>query len=186
MPDAPRQARQTGTRRGLSPDLLVRSVGSCAPRSTAGARPHRRLRRHRTRDASAPPEAHWAASRLWRCAALCARCRHARVAPPAARRGAVRRSQARPANFGAASQWNPTCTARRFRAMSENLALSLTATATEHGPRPALLSDGTAMTYAELDVASARVARLMSQRGLRCGDRVGIMLPNVPAFAVAY
>jgi acyl-CoA synthetase (AMP-forming)/AMP-acid ligase II len=42
------------------------------------------------------------------------------------------------------------------------------------------------MTDAELDVASARMARLLERRGLGPGDRVGVMLPNVPEFAVAY
>jgi long-chain acyl-CoA synthetase len=70
--------------------------------------------------------------------------------------------------------------------MSENLALNLTAAAWEHGPRPALLFDGIAMTYAEVDDASARMARLLRGRGVEPGDRVGIMLPNVPEFAVAY
>ena len=42
------------------------------------------------------------------------------------------------------------------------------------------------MTYAELDDATARVAGLLRERGLEPGDRVGIMLPNVPQFAFAY
>jgi long-chain acyl-CoA synthetase len=71
-------------------------------------------------------------------------------------------------------------------AMSENLALNLTATAREQGARPALLLGGAATTYAELDDASARMARLLRHRGVRPGDRVGIMVPNVPEFAVAY
>jgi long-chain acyl-CoA synthetase len=70
--------------------------------------------------------------------------------------------------------------------MSENLALNLTASAWEQGPRPALLFDGAAMTYTELDDASARMARLLRAQGVQPGDRVGIMLPNVPEFAVAY
>jgi long-chain acyl-CoA synthetase len=42
------------------------------------------------------------------------------------------------------------------------------------------------MTFNELDDASARIAGLVRDRGVRPGDRVAIMLPNVPAFAVAY
>jgi len=42
------------------------------------------------------------------------------------------------------------------------------------------------ITYAELDAASARVAATLRARGLNPGDRVGIMLPNVPQFAVVY
>jgi long-chain acyl-CoA synthetase len=39
--------------------------------------------------------------------------------------------------------------------------------------------DNAAMTYRALDEASARVAGLLHERGLKPGDRVGIMMPNV-------
>ena len=42
------------------------------------------------------------------------------------------------------------------------------------------------ITYAELDERSARVAGLLRERGLEPGDRVGVMLPNVPEFPIAY
>jgi long-chain acyl-CoA synthetase len=42
------------------------------------------------------------------------------------------------------------------------------------------------LTYAELDERSARLATLLRERGLQPGDRVGVMLPNVPEFPVAY
>jgi long-chain acyl-CoA synthetase len=42
------------------------------------------------------------------------------------------------------------------------------------------------LTYAELDDRSARLATLLRERGLRPGDRVGVMLPNVPEFPIAY
>jgi long-chain acyl-CoA synthetase len=70
--------------------------------------------------------------------------------------------------------------------MSENLAGNLTATASEHGDRVALRLDGVTVTYAQLDEASARLASLLRRRGVQPGDRVGIMLPNVPEFAVVY
>jgi long-chain acyl-CoA synthetase len=70
--------------------------------------------------------------------------------------------------------------------MSENLALNLTATVWEQGDRTAVTLDEVALTYAELGERSARMAHLLRQRGLRAGDRVGVMLPNVPEFAVAY
>src|SRR5262245_24581799 len=43
-----------------------------------------------------------------------------------------------------------------------------------------------ALTYAELDERSARLAMLLEARGLQQGDRVGVMLPNVPEFPIAY
>jgi long-chain acyl-CoA synthetase len=37
-----------------------------------------------------------------------------------------------------------------------------------------------------IDEASARVARLLKDKGLEPGDRVGVMLPNVPYFPIVY
>ena len=42
------------------------------------------------------------------------------------------------------------------------------------------------MTYAELEAATRRVAGLLRAHGVEAGDRVAIMLPNVPEFASAY
>jgi long-chain acyl-CoA synthetase len=39
--------------------------------------------------------------------------------------------------------------------------------------------------YAELDQATARVAGLLHELGVKPGDAVGVMLPNVPYFAFA-
>src|SRR3954454_8120394 len=70
--------------------------------------------------------------------------------------------------------------------MSGNLARILTDTAERHGDRPALKLDDTVVTYAQLNEGAARVAGLLKAKGLEPGDRVGIMLPNVPYFAVVY
>jgi len=70
--------------------------------------------------------------------------------------------------------------------MSANLAENLTTTAERHGDRVALKLDDAAVTYAQLDGATAHVAGLLRERGVQPGDRVGIMLPNVPYFAVVY
>ncbi len=70
--------------------------------------------------------------------------------------------------------------------MSGNLATILTNSAAEHGDRLALKLDDAEFTYALLDEASARVATMLKAKGLQPGDRVGIMLPNVPYFPVAY
>ena len=45
---------------------------------------------------------------------------------------------------------------------------------------------GVELSYGELDERSARLAALLRKRGLEPGDRVGVMLPNVPEFPVAY
>src|SRR3954470_7885444 len=70
--------------------------------------------------------------------------------------------------------------------MSGNLATILTDSAVAHGDRLALRLDDAEFTYKLLDEASARVATLLKAKGMQPGDRVGIMLPNVPYFPVAY
>src|SRR3954454_4258695 len=46
--------------------------------------------------------------------------------------------------------------------------------------------DDTEVNWQAVDEGSARVAGLLKQKGFEPGDRVGIMLPNVPYFPVAY
>jgi long-chain acyl-CoA synthetase len=70
--------------------------------------------------------------------------------------------------------------------MSGNLAAILTESAQRHADRTALKLDDTTVSYAMLDEGSARVAGLLKSKGMEPGDRVGIMLPNVPYFALAY
>lgn len=67
-----------------------------------------------------------------------------------------------------------------------NLASNLADTARAHAGRVAVRVGDAAMTYRELDEASARVARFLHERGLKPGDRVGVMLPNVAEFPVVY
>ncbi|HSP38006.1 MAG TPA: long-chain fatty acid--CoA ligase [Frankiaceae bacterium] len=70
--------------------------------------------------------------------------------------------------------------------MSNNLASLLTDAAEKHGDRPAVRLDDTTLTFDQLNGASAQVAGLLRSKGISPGDRVGIMLPNVPYFPVAY
>ena len=51
--------------------------------------------------------------------------------------------------------------------------------------RPAMLCFGSAMTYATLGQQARALAAWLQAEGLAKGDRVAIMLPNVPAYAVA-
>jgi len=67
-----------------------------------------------------------------------------------------------------------------------NLATNLTAMTAQHAERQALLFAGSALSYRELDDSSARVATLLGTLGFVPGDRVGVMLPNVPEFASVY
>jgi long-chain acyl-CoA synthetase len=67
-----------------------------------------------------------------------------------------------------------------------NLAQNLTRTAKEHGGRPAVRLDDVVLTYDDLLDGARRVAGLLRSRGVGPGDRVGIVLPNVPAFPVLF
>ncbi|WP_354698403.1 Long-chain-fatty-acid--CoA ligase [Paraconexibacter sp. AEG42_29] len=70
--------------------------------------------------------------------------------------------------------------------MSDSLATFLVDSAARDPDHPALQLDDFVMTYAELDVATQHVAGMLSAKGIGPGDRVGVMLPNVPHFAIAY
>ena len=62
------------------------------------------------------------------------------------------------------------------------LVSTLSTTTATYGDRPAIRMDDEVMTYRELSEAAARVAGAIRRHGLRPGDRVGLVLPNVPAF----
>nr|MBA2630740.1 AMP-binding protein [Thermoleophilaceae bacterium] len=70
--------------------------------------------------------------------------------------------------------------------MSDNLAGILTETAAAHGDHTAFKLDDVELTYAVLEGSAARIATLLAARGLDPGDRVGLMLPNVPYFPAIY
>ncbi|MFH9590736.1 long-chain fatty acid--CoA ligase [Streptomyces luteogriseus] len=67
-----------------------------------------------------------------------------------------------------------------------NLAQFLVETAARQPERPALRLGADTTTYAELDERSARAAALLRAAGVQPGDRVALMLPNVPEFVVLY
>jgi long-chain acyl-CoA synthetase len=67
-----------------------------------------------------------------------------------------------------------------------NLATVLTETARRHPRREALRRGRRRVSYTELDRASGQVARRLAADGIRPGDRVALMLPNVPEFVAAY
>ncbi|MEH3064165.1 AMP-binding protein [Methylobacterium sp. D54C] len=56
---------------------------------------------------------------------------------------------------------------------------------TDFADRPAMLCFGSTMTYATLGQQARDLAAWLRGQGLAKGDRVAIMLPNVPAYAVA-
>jgi long-chain acyl-CoA synthetase len=70
--------------------------------------------------------------------------------------------------------------------MSANLATFLTESAARDGDHIAIKLDDTEVSYALLDEGSKRVAGILREKGVEAGDRVGIMLPNVPYFPIVY
>ena len=67
-----------------------------------------------------------------------------------------------------------------------NLASILSASAERSPDSPAIRLGEVELSYAELDDRSARLATLLREKGMQPGDRVGVMLPNVPEFPVSY
>ncbi len=67
-----------------------------------------------------------------------------------------------------------------------NLSLKLVESARNFPDRIALRCDDLSYTFAEFDAAAARVATFLDREGIEPGDRVGLMLPNSPVFALAY
>ncbi len=70
--------------------------------------------------------------------------------------------------------------------MGLNLASLLTASAERSPDAPAIRLGEAELSYAELDDRSARLATLLDEKGVGQSDRMGVMLPNVPDFPVAY
>ncbi|MBA2509703.1 MAG: long-chain fatty acid--CoA ligase [Nocardioidaceae bacterium] len=66
------------------------------------------------------------------------------------------------------------------------LAHNLTKTADQHADRPAIRLDDAVLTYAELQDAAQRVTAMLKARGIGPGDRVGLVLPNVPHFPILF
>jgi long-chain acyl-CoA synthetase len=67
-----------------------------------------------------------------------------------------------------------------------NLAEILTQAARRFGDRAAIKLDAIELSYGSLDAAASAVADLVRGAGVGPGDRVGLMLPNVPYFPIVY
>jgi long-chain acyl-CoA synthetase len=67
-----------------------------------------------------------------------------------------------------------------------NLAQTILDAGQDDPDHIAVKLDDTEMSYAMLDGATAHVVGLLHEHGVKPGDRVGIMLPNVPYFPICY
>ena len=70
--------------------------------------------------------------------------------------------------------------------LNPNLAMLLSESAEKFPERTAIRLDDVAIPYAGLEQTSKLVAGLLRSKGIESGDRVGIMLPNVPHFPMVY
>ena len=67
-----------------------------------------------------------------------------------------------------------------------NIARNLERARLFYPRKTALLFEGRAYTYLELDEKVNRLANGLQALGIRRGDRVALFLPNIPAFVIAY
>jgi long-chain acyl-CoA synthetase len=67
-----------------------------------------------------------------------------------------------------------------------NLALLLEESAHNHDERPVLISESQRVNYDQLDRAVNAVAHFLKQTGVGKGDKVALMLPNIPGFFYCY
>jgi len=70
--------------------------------------------------------------------------------------------------------------------MKFNLAVTLRETASATPGKAVAIYEGGQLSYGELDELSDRLAAGLEIAGLRPGDRVGLQLPNIPQFLIAY
>ncbi len=70
--------------------------------------------------------------------------------------------------------------------MNFNLAVILRETALSSPDRPVTLFAGSQMSYRELDELSDRLAAFLLSRGVTPGTPIGLQLPNIPQFVIAY
>jgi long-chain acyl-CoA synthetase len=66
-----------------------------------------------------------------------------------------------------------------------NLCSPLEHAAAGHPDHAALRMDDLVLSYAQFRDAAGRARSLLTSAGVEPGDRIGLMLPNVPAFAIA-
>src|SRR3954451_1883371 len=70
--------------------------------------------------------------------------------------------------------------------MSLNLATMLRESAAAYPDKPVALYDGGSLSYAQLDALSDRFAAGLRASGVAGGETVGLQLPNIPQFLIAY
>ncbi|WP_380876149.1 hypothetical protein ACFB49_07500 [Sphingomonas sp. DBB INV C78] len=72
-----------------------------------------------------------------------------------------------------------------LKASFPDMLTAFRATVAAAGNRPAIRYEGWTISWADLDASSEKLAAWARDRGVAQGDRVAIILQNVPAFAIA-
>ena len=67
-----------------------------------------------------------------------------------------------------------------------NLSVLLEASAQDYPGQVAVIFNDKKMTYAELNAAANMFANALTKLGVKRGDKVALMMPNVPYFPIAY
>ena len=70
--------------------------------------------------------------------------------------------------------------------MTLNLATMLRESARANPSKAAVLFDGGALTYAEIDALSDHFAAGLRREGIKASQAVALQLPNIPQFVIAY
>ena len=70
--------------------------------------------------------------------------------------------------------------------MGLNIALCLSDSAERFAEQPAIASDDRSYTYAELEQWTGKIARVLLDKGMKKGDHVLLLAPNVPEFTAVY
>jgi len=70
--------------------------------------------------------------------------------------------------------------------MSENFVCAIESNARRYGEKPALLWEDGKLSWSELDRRASAFSKHLSMGGVKAGDRVALVLPNGPEFAIAF
>src|ERR1700754_4353548 len=70
--------------------------------------------------------------------------------------------------------------------MTLNLAMIVRQSAAKYPDKPALVLGDTQIDYKTLHAYAQRLAGSLSKLGIRRGEHVALLLPNVPHFTIAY
>ncbi len=70
--------------------------------------------------------------------------------------------------------------------MTLNLAVLLEESATKRPDKPALILGDRVLDYAGLRAEAKKFANALTAMGVKFGEKVAIMVPNVPQFVIAY